>query len=207
MCFGLKAHAGTPRQVKWLDLLPKGQPFVDPIQALSADLQVSLVQLSAMRERRASGGQMTPEHLEAERQALSQFKAAKVDADGLLQRRTEIAKARITHASTTNPELGGQEVRLAGYLLPLEFDRKMKVSEFLLVPFVGACIHVPPPPPNQVVHVRPERPVDVSLFDAVWIEGRLTVGSITRELDLVDGSADIEVGYAMTKARVDRYKR
>ena len=51
------------------------------------------------------------------------------------------------------PELDGKRVRIGGYVVPLDFEAT-NVKEFLLVPFVGACIHVPPPPPNQIIYVK-----------------------------------------------------
>jgi hypothetical protein len=50
-------------------------------------------------------------------------------------------------------DLNGRIVRMPGYLLPLDVIGA-KVTEFLLVPYIGACIHVPPPPPNQIVYVK-----------------------------------------------------
>src|SRR5690606_31134482 len=51
-------------------------------------------------------------------------------------------------------ELDGRHIRLPGYIVPLGITEAMEVEEFLLVPWFGACIHVPPPPSNQIVHVR-----------------------------------------------------
>ena len=71
--------------------------------------------------------------------------------------------------------LDGKRVQIGGYVVPLDFDAT-RVKEFLLVPFVGACIHVPPPPPNQIVYVKAEGGVDVKgTFDPVWVTGTLTV--------------------------------
>src|SRR5436189_229632 len=81
------------------------------------------------------------------------------------------------------------------------------VSEFLLVPWVGACIHTPPPPPNQIVHVKPAKPVEMGgMFAPVWVTGQMTTGAIKKSLSLVDGSADIEVGYSLRASRVEPYK-
>lgn len=69
-------------------------------------------------------------------------------------------------------DLDGERVRLGGYVLPLDFSGAQEVSRFLLVPYVGACIHVPPPPPNQLVFVTTDVPVAVSgLWDPVFAEG------------------------------------
>ena len=70
----------------------------------------------------------------------------------------------------------GKEVRVPGFMVPLE-DFANEVSEFLLVPYVGACVHTPPPPPNQLVYVKMEgqQSVEVSFWDPVWIYGKLEV--------------------------------
>ena len=74
----------------------------------------------------------------------------------------------------------GREVKVPGYMVPLE-DWAGEVSEFLLVPYVGACVHTPPPPPNQLVFVRMEngQRVPVSFWNPVWIHGTLTVERTT----------------------------
>jgi hypothetical protein len=71
--------------------------------------------------------------------------------------------------------LAGKRVRIGGYVVPLDFEAT-RVKEFLLVPFVGACIHVPPPPANQIVYVKAEKGFDVQgMFDPVWVTGTLAV--------------------------------
>ena len=74
----------------------------------------------------------------------------------------------------TNPAIVGQVVRLPGFVVPLE-DSKDGLKEFLLVPYFGACIHSPPPPANQIVHVLPKSPAKgFRSMDTVWITGTLT---------------------------------
>jgi len=72
--------------------------------------------------------------------------------------------------------------------LTLEFDGR-GVGEFLLVPYFGACIHVPPPPPNQVVFGAKEDGIKISLFDAIWVYGTLQIETINSDL--------AESGYSM----------
>ena len=75
-----------------------------------------------------------------------------------------------------NPHLDGQRVRLAGFVVPLERDADTALREFLLVPFFGACIHVPPPPQNQIVHVFLDIPVKgVQSMDRVAVAGTLAL--------------------------------
>ncbi len=74
-------------------------------------------------------------------------------------------------------ELDGKRVHIGGYVVPLDFEATT-VKEFLLVPFVGACIHVPPPPPNQIIYVKTAKGFDVAgSFDPVWVTGPLKVAS------------------------------
>ena len=73
----------------------------------------------------------------------------------------------------TNPALIGQPVRIPGFVVPLE-ETKDGLKEFLLVPYFGACVHSPPPPANQIIHVLPRSPAKgVRSMDAVWISGVL----------------------------------
>ena len=75
-----------------------------------------------------------------------------------------------------NPALVGQLVRIPGFVVPLE-DGKEGLREFLLVPYFGACIHSPPPPANQIIHVLPRTPAKgVRSMDTVWISGVLATG-------------------------------
>lgn len=73
-----------------------------------------------------------------------------------------------------NPDLVGKPVRIPGFVVPLE-DTKDGIKEFLLVPYFGACVHSPPPPSNQIIHVLPKSAVkNLRSMDAVWISGTLT---------------------------------
>ncbi len=75
-----------------------------------------------------------------------------------------------------NSAIVGQAVRIPGFIVPLE-DSKEGLKEFLLVPYFGACVHSPPPPANQIVHVLPKSPAKgFRSMDAVWITGTLTTG-------------------------------
>ncbi|MEL7398998.1 MAG: DUF3299 domain-containing protein [Pseudomonadota bacterium] len=78
-------------------------------------------------------------------------------------------------ASTSiKPEMHDQDVRIPGFIVPLEFDDDQTITEFFLVPFFGACIHVPPPPPNQIIYAKyPEGLKLEALYDPFWITGTL----------------------------------
>jgi len=72
-------------------------------------------------------------------------------------------------------KLDGELVRVPGYIVPLE-DFQSRTSHFLLVPYVGACIHSPPPPSNQIVAVQMvDGPVAFEMWKTYWISGRLFI--------------------------------
>ena len=96
----------------------------------------------------------------------------------------------------TVPELAGVRARLPGFVVPLDIV-DAKVASLLLVPYFGACIHQPPPPPNQIVHVRFAEPIVLeSMYMPVWITGVM-------KLERYSGLA--ESGYAMDAEEVEEY--
>lgn len=86
--------------------------------------------------------------------------------------------------------LDGTLAKIPGFVVPLEGDAEL-ITEFLLVPYFGACIHVPPPPSNQIVYVRFSEGVPINnLYDAVWVTGKLSTEGWTGDI--------ASVGYSMT---------
>jgi uncharacterized protein len=96
-------------------------------------------------------------------------------------------------------KLNGVTVRVPGFMVPLE-DTETRVTEFILVPYFGACIHVPPPPPNQMAHVLMSRnqAVDVNLWDPIWIVGTLKIENVESPYGVV--------GYQVTGERILPYE-
>jgi hypothetical protein len=82
-----------------------------------------------------------------------------------------------------NPDLLDQRVLLPGFIVPTAYNAERKVTEFFLVPFFGACIHVPPPPPNQIIHVTYEPGLEqYNMYDAYYVLGRLSSQVVRHEL-------------------------
>lgn len=72
------------------------------------------------------------------------------------------------------PEMNGKAIRIPGFVVPVEFDDNQVISKFFLVPFFGACIHVPPPPPNQIIFVNSPKGIKLkALYDPFWVSGVL----------------------------------
>jgi hypothetical protein len=93
----------------------------------------------------------------------------------------------------------GKTIKLPGFVVPLEMDAK-SISEFLLVPYYGACIHSPPPPANQTVHVVTDakHAYHGKLFDTVWVTGIITAERISSELG--------DSGYRIEAVKVEPYR-
>ncbi len=75
-----------------------------------------------------------------------------------------------------NPAMDGKYVKIPGFVAPLDWSAFNELKEFLLVPYFGACIHSPPPPANQIIYVKVDRPLkEVQAMAPVWVYGRLIV--------------------------------
>ncbi|MCX7165149.1 MAG: DUF3299 domain-containing protein [Rhodocyclales bacterium] len=96
------------------------------------------------------------------------------DSDPRAMEALEKMKA-LWDSAPTEPSLAGARIRLPGFAIPLE-HKGNKVTEFLLVPYFGACIHSPPPPANQIVHAASRRPLaNLRSMDPVWVSGTLSL--------------------------------
>jgi hypothetical protein len=106
-------------------------------------------------------------------------------------------------------QLIGKSIKIPGFAVPLEGEDGFEyVKEFLLVPTYGACIHVPPPPPNQVIHVILDEPVYFEkLMYAVWVSGIVEIGEYFLEAPSDSGvqTYDTETSYLLRGQKVEEY--
>lgn len=92
----------------------------------------------------------------------------------------EAAKQNLV--GNVRPELNNSLVKIPGFVIPIEGDADF-VTEFLLVPFFGACIHVPPPPPNQIIYVKFESGAPVQeLWDVIYVVGTLKTQAVSHDI-------------------------
>ena len=104
------------------------------------------------------------------------------DGTGILNVGWNMLRGLNYRTGKRTPELQGFDgkiVKIPGYMVPLE-DNSESVTEFLLVPYLGACIHTPPPPPNQIVHVKMKgsEKAKSSLSVPVWVQGKLDITTV-----------------------------
>ena len=120
------------------------------------------------------------------------------DADPRAMQALDQLKEMWENAPTTTA-LNGVRVRIPGFIVPLERTRDA-ISEFLLVPYFGACIHTPPPPSNQIIHVFPARMLkNMTAMEPVWVSGALEA---TRS-----GTSMGSAGYRLNADVVEPYKK
>ncbi len=167
------AHAAdAPMVLKWADLMPPAAAPADPAKPKSFFSEAL---------KKADDGSAPPPMTEGK------FMASK-------RRQPGDGKPP---AIVDN--LNGTRVQLGGYIVPLDFEAT-KIKEFLLVPFVGACIHVPPPPANQIVFVKSAAGIEISgSFEPVTVTGTMkTEAAFT-------GLAD--AGYTIDADQIDIIKK
>ena len=214
--------AGASQRLGWEDLAPPFDGTTSPLYRLSDDIQADFYDLmwarglladmiklkrthSAVRAVGASARYVKTELEATEAEARANLEAAGVDIAALIAEAEAYDEQLAVHNATLVDALDGQDVEIPGYALPLEYTGT-EISEFLLVPYVGACIHVPPPPANQIVYVRFEEGFEsAGLFTPVVVAGRISTGRSSQSLSYVDGSADIAVGYSLDATAIEIY--
>ncbi len=92
------------------------------------------------------------------------------------------------------PEFDGQAIRLPGFIVPLEFGQDQRgITKFFLVPYFGACIHMPPPPPNQIVYAEYDRGIVLdSLYQPYWLLGVLSTSLVENDTAIAAYSIRVE---------------
>lgn len=190
--------ASEARVVDWDDLRPPAVSEDNPFDRLTDDQrdvlrQIALGQLMEARgiaPKTAAAGQ----HV---RELKAKLRTQGLDADALLAQRKVIAEVRRDAAESGVPGLDGQNVLLTGYLVPAVPDGN-PTTEFLLVPWVGACSHSAPASPNQTVRIHTQQPLILSkAYQAAQVQGPLQLKKQAYEVYVVDGLQRLHSVYAM----------
>lgn len=167
LCGVVPALAEAPRELKWADLVPrtatvakkKLKAFFGPPRGTQPD--------------KPAGGSayLDSYDIRSRPEDVAGAPPPRMPEGKFMSRPVKKAAGETPELMT---ELDGQDVKLGGYVVPLDF-KATKITEFLLVPFVGACIHVPPPPANQIVYVKTKNGFTVKgEFDPVYVTGKLS---------------------------------
>ncbi|MGF1848592.1 DUF3299 domain-containing protein [Vibrio lentus] len=196
----LPTYANTAVALEWQDLNSAAQEVTLEMPDLT-DQQMRLLQgviaMSASKEEQAQ--QQAVEFKET-------LKEQGINADEVIALRDEYMQTMKASAEAITTEFDGKKVRVPGFIVPLEFSEGMTATEFLLVPVAGACIHMPPPPANQIVKVSfPEGFQVQNVQYPVWVEGDFSSNKVTEEVYLVDGKSNLTMGYEMNASMIEDY--
>lgn len=159
---------GEPLTIMWEDLMPEGSE-----EALMQEYE----EFYAMLEKRYAANTTT---------------LADADPYAGIPEGSEFDFMPQLGSFETVDDLDGVLVRIPGYVVPFDFRSNAKLNEFLFVPYMGACIHTPPPPPNQIVFIRAEPSVQVEdIWAPYWIEG--TLRTERKDNDLGDAAYTLDL--------------
>jgi nickel/cobalt exporter len=188
--------AQPPRTVTWQDLQPEQTlNFQTALGHLSREQLGDLATLARIRWW-LEEGQISPDSSDA---VMGKRLEQTLTQQGLDVEQLILLAYQVQAQTNQTTNLAGKQIKISGYVLPLNQTEQNEISQLLLVPFVGACIHVPPPPPNQIIYIKPSTPIEnPGLFTRVWVEGTLRQQSASYDLFLMDGSRPIQASYAMT---------
>ncbi|TRY33743.1 DUF3299 domain-containing protein [Aliiglaciecola sp. M165] len=104
--------------------------------------------------------------------------AQKSEMDAKAKRFNEVLKSERVIA-----EFDGRKVRIPGFIVPLSTNEKREVVEFFIVPYFGACLHLPPPPPNQIIFGKWSKGIEVrDLSNPMWFEGEIYIETVSTDL-------------------------
>ncbi|SET06069.1 DUF3299 domain-containing protein [Thalassotalea agarivorans] len=199
-CFATNATDYQPVDFSVLNQHVNYEQIDDPFWDLEMDVLELLSIVVVYQDKRDANVPVTPGEEQEYEQARSSLKALNVDVDGLLKKRLEIIAQWEAQNMSVNPVIVNKNVEIQGFVLPIEWQGK-KLSEFLLVPYVGACIHQPTPPPNQIVFVKIKQPIsfpELSTFISVTVQGKLKEEILTTNLTLVDGTEPVGTSYTIS---------
>ena len=105
----------------------------------------------------------------------------------------------VLSSTKTVAEMANKNIKIAGFVVPVEFTDDMLITEFFLVPYFGACIHVPPPPPNQIIYVKYKKGLQTEIIaDPFWVSGKLLIENVSHNI--------AHSSYSMLANNVEVYK-
>lgn len=191
----LKVHAA--QEITWESLRPQQTQY----QSVTPENKALLTEIYAY-EVAMQSRQLSPMELDGYNQRVALAEKLGLNVRVLLAEREE----SLRDFNSVIDDLRIDDMKLVGFLVPLEMTG-MEVTQFILVPTAGACIHTPPPPANQTVLVEfPEGYEMQSLYTPVWVTGDLKADKVSASVELIDGNQPVEAGYVINASQVQVYE-
>lgn len=184
---------------EWVDLIPKDDlqvllnppSYIDYIPENSAEDQLNAPFANTAGDQSENSNSSTDSSTNSNTNSItgesnnalydiatnSNTNTSAIDTSEVIRYKQALASTRVI------AELNNVPVRMPAFIVPLEFDDEQRVTQFFMVPFFGACIHEPPPPPNQTIFVNyPQGFILPSLTEPYWISGVLKTSLVENEL-------------------------
>ena len=205
--YGSADEIKKPTVIDWDDSIPKMPRLNNPLDSLTNEQLADFDFLMSTRNMRQQNFiSNVDEAFKEGDQVRHKLERQGLDIDALISSYERLELEVKRRNQMTNTTLENKIVRIPGYALPLE-HKNIGVKELLLVPYVGACIHVPPPPANQTIYVRLEEAhIIEGIYEPIWITGRLSAKATNKTLSLVDGSASVSTGYTLDGFKIEPHK-
>ena len=198
--------AAAFEQIGWRDLTVAIEPGEDPYFGLTFEQRQAFEKLLAIARVRKMNPFLSKK-TDRERHLVAKLESSGIDAAELMRKEAVLRRKIALQRSTVREDRDGADIKIPGYLLPLG-NRDGPNTEFLLVPYAGACIHTPPPPANQIIHIVPNTSFRAdNIFTPVWVSGRLAINRTRHSVGLSDGVSSFDVAYRLNASRIELYSR
>ncbi|MCE2570260.1 DUF3299 domain-containing protein [Motilimonas eburnea] len=198
--FSMPLYAETPLTLDWSNLNSEAKPVTIKLPELTEDQKRLLQGVIILNDQDSEESRLQKQHIE------SQLAKQGLNASELIQLRQDYMQAMKENAETVTDAYNGKLVRMPGFIVPIEYNENLEATELLLVPVAGACIHMPPPAANQIVRIYYPSGFEVQNVQyPVWVEGKFNANVITEEVFLVDGGANVAMGYEMKATLIEDY--
>lgn len=174
LCLSSISYAGNYESIQWVDLLPD-----DDLRALTEDpIPDSVLEGTAADEIKSAIAMSIKD-------PVSDYEKALVSV-------------------RVKGEYNNRAIRLPGFIVPVDTDEEGKALSFFFVPFFGACIHLPPPPPNQIIYATYDKGISVENLEfPYWMEGVISTKQKTNEMATAAYSAKADKLYLFKEG--DKY--
>ncbi len=197
----LASNVWAQTVLMWDELRPKVDTFKDPFAELTSDQLYDLGRIARLDMKKELSQDEQDERITLE----ADLEKQGIDVEYLFGMRAAVSEQRRKMAMTPKQELDGGTYRVPGFITPIEFDNE-KITQFFLVPTGGACVHTPPPPANQIILVDfPEGLKIRSMYEPVWVEGKMSVEATSNDVLYSDGEAAIDSAYTMKATLIEDY--
>ncbi|WP_394204824.1 DUF3299 domain-containing protein [Shewanella waksmanii] len=188
-----------PETIEWQALAPQVTQEQVELPEVNEQQKRMLAHVILLSSKQEEAAKIKREQIAAE------LATQGIDVEQALLAREQYMQLEQRKAEALNHQVDGTKVRLSGFVVPTKFSG-VKATEFLLMPYAGACIHMPPPPANQVIKLSYPEGFEVQNVQyPVWVEGVIEPQLATENVQLVDGKVPVTMGYALKAQQIEHY--